>query len=202
VEMPVPLPALRRVPPRSGTAFRLGRGELLTVVDPHGEQVADLVAFSAADLREVLSSGRTLDYAQTIYLTKGHALYSNASREMLSIEEDTVGRHDFLLTPCCAATFRILYDDADPHPGCFENLASALAEFGVEPLSIPTTFNIFMNVEVGPDGALAVLPPRSRAGDRLALRAKMDLIVGLTACSAGLSNNFSFKPIAFRIDES
>ena len=201
MEMSIPSSALRRVPPQSGTAFRLRRGDLLTVIDPLGEQVADFVAFSADDCREALSSGRTLDYAGTIYLTKGHTLYSNASREMLAIEEDTVGRHDFLLTPCCAETFRILYGNRDPHPGCFENLVSALKEFNVDPRSMITTFNIFMNVESVSDGKISVLPPRSRAGDRLALRAKMDVVVGLTACSAELSNNFSFKPIDFRIDE-
>jgi uncharacterized protein YcgI (DUF1989 family) len=188
------------VPPQSGTAFRLRRGERLTVIDPLGEQVADLIAFSNDDPREVLSSGRTLDYAETIYLTRGHTLYSNTSRPMFFIEEDTVGRHDFLLTPCCAATFRILYGNENPHPGCFENLEAALAEFGIDPLSIPTTFNIFMNVELSPQGKISVLPPRSRARDRLVLKAEMDLIVGLTACSAELSNNFSFKPIDYRID--
>ena len=42
-----------------------------------------------------------------------------------------------------------------------------------------------MNVAVdGATGALSVLPPISRAGDHIVLRAEMDLIVGLTACSA------------------
>jgi uncharacterized protein YcgI (DUF1989 family) len=27
----------------------------------------------------------------------------------------------------------------------------------------------------------------------------MDLIIGLTACSAGLSNNFAYKPIHYEI---
>ena len=30
-------------------------------------------------------------------------------------------------------------------------------------------------------------------------RAEMDLIVGLTACSAEMSNNYRFKPIAYGI---
>ena len=49
------------IPERSGTAFRLSAGEKLVVIDPRGEQVADLLAFNAADLDEVISSGRTLD---------------------------------------------------------------------------------------------------------------------------------------------
>jgi uncharacterized protein YcgI (DUF1989 family) len=46
-----------------------------------------------------------------------------------------------------------------------------------------------------PSGELRILPPRSRAGDHLLLRAEMDLIVGITACSAELSNNGRFKPV-------
>ena len=34
------------------------------------------------------------------------------------------------------------------------------------------------------------------AGDRITFRAEMELVIGLTACSAELSNNWSFKPIA------
>ena len=93
------------IPERSGTAFRLDRGQTLTVIDPRGEQVADLLAFNADDMAEVVSSGRTLDYAETIRLTTGHILYSNRSQPMLEIVGDTVGRHDFLLTPCSYDTF-------------------------------------------------------------------------------------------------
>ncbi len=186
-----------RIPPQSGRAFRLDAGELLVVVDPQGEQVADLVAFCADDLPEHLSSGRTLDYASTIRLTTGHVLYSNRSRPMLTIVRDDVGVHDFLLTPCSQQTFEIIYGVTEPHPSCFGNLANALREFGIAPDAIPVSFNIFMNVEIAADGRLAVLPPRSRAGDTIALRAEMDLIVGLTACSAEMSNNYAFKPIDF-----
>ena len=85
-----------RISPRSGVAFELGRGETLTVIDPTGEQVADLLAFRRDDVREVISSGRTLDYASRIYLTTGDSLYSNRSNILLEIIEDDVGRHDFL----------------------------------------------------------------------------------------------------------
>ena len=77
------------------------------------------------DTREWLSSGRTIDYANTIYLTTGHTLYSNRSRPMWTIVDDTVGRHDFLLTPCSPDTFRILYKHTGHHPSCFQNLAQA-----------------------------------------------------------------------------
>ena len=95
------------IPPRSGTAFRLERGQVLTVTDVEGVQVADLLAYNADDIREVVSNGRTFDYAESIQLTTGNVLHSNRSNRMLTtITEDTVGRHNFLLTPCNEATFR------------------------------------------------------------------------------------------------
>ena len=82
-----------------GRTLRTKR-QRLTVIDPEGEQVSDMVAFALDDHEEALSSGRTLDYASRLFLTTGDPLYSNRSRVMLQIERDDVGRHDFLLTPC------------------------------------------------------------------------------------------------------
>ncbi|MDO9426548.1 MAG: urea carboxylase-associated family protein [Methylobacterium sp.] len=194
-------PPPQAIAPRSGVAFTLDRGQRLTVIDPQGEQVADLLAYNRHDTGEVLSSGRTLDYASRIYLTTGDPLYSNRSNVMLRIVEDTVGRHDFLLTPCSKDTFRIIYGDTDPHRGCFGNLAAALAPYGIGPDQIPIAFNCFMNVPIdATTGAITVEPPLSRAGDHIIFEAQADLIIGLTACSALQSNNGSFKPIHYRID--
>ncbi len=190
----------RRIPPRSGTAFELKRGQNLTVIDPEGEQVSDLVAYNADDTQEAISSGRSIDYAGRIFLTTGDTIYSNRSKPMLHIEHDEVGRHDFSLTPCSRDTFRILYDDDNPHHGCQGNLEQALHPCGILPDQIPIAFNIFMHVAVDSDtGVIKVLPPLSRAGQFITLRAEMDLIIGMTACSAGQSNNFRFKPIDYRI---
>lgn len=192
------------IPPASGQAFAMGRGDELTIVAPDGEQVADLMAFNRTDTREAISSGRTLDYTSTIYPTTGHALYSNRSNVMFLIVADSVGRHDFLLTPCSTDTFRLLYESGTaPTRGCLENLADALAPFGVVADHIPNAFNVFMNVQVnGETGALSVLPPVHPPGSSIKLRAEMDLIVGLTACSAPMSNGGKLKPITYSIDKA
>ncbi len=188
------------IPPRSGVAFTLAKGNKLKVYDIQGEQVSDFICYNLHDRTEYLSSGRTLDYAETMFLTKGDVFYSNRSNEMFQIIEDTVGRHDFLLAPCSAEMFRITYGHTDPHHGCFGNLKNALSEYGIPGDNIPTCFNIFMHVDVnGETGKLSVLPPKSKAGDCITMEAKMDLLVGMTACSAGMSNNFSYKPIGYEI---
>lgn len=189
------------IEPQSGAAFVLRKGAILRVTDPKGEQVSDLTAFSLyGSPRTALSSGKTVDFAETIALTTGHTLYSNMSEPMLEIVGDMVGRHDILLAPCSQETFDILYPGhSSYHRSCFENLHLSLAHHGVRKEEIFSTFNIFMNVEIDPAGRIRVKPPLSRAGDAVEFRALMDLVIGLTACSAEQSNNYAFKPIHYEI---
>ncbi|AKH42537.1 hypothetical protein WYH_01498 [Croceibacterium atlanticum] len=165
--------------------------------------MSDLVAFSAEDRREALSNGRTFDYEETIRLSRGDFLWSNRSRKMLEIVEDTAGSHDFLLTPCSVDTFTHFYPDKPVHRGCFGNLAEALAPYGIEEADIPTAFNVFMNVPVNAvTGKIEVKPPVTRAGDLIRFRARMPLVIGMTACSAYASNGGSFKPIDYHVQRA
>lgn len=190
-----------RIAPQSGTAFEIKQGQLLKITDPMGEQVCDLMCYRLQDKEEWLSSGRTMDYAGSWLICQGHVLYSNRSNPMFTILEDTCGRHDFLLTPCSLEMFHKLYHHQGHHPSCHENLYTNLQPWGIGPDMISTTFNIFMNVQLQKEGTLTVEPPLSKAGDWILLRAEMDLVVGLTACSAGQSNNGLFKPIDYQLVE-
>lgn len=192
----------KRIKPRSGTAFELKKGEVLRITDPEGQQVADFFCFSKKDIEEYFSSGRTIDYLSRIYLKKGDSLYSSKSKIMATIIADTLESHDILLTPCSKDTFEILYDNEPEHPGCEGNLTSAFKkEFDLTISCLPSTFNVFMRVDIDKEGVIKVLPPKSCPGDYIELRAEMDLLVGLTACSAKGSNNGVFKPIDFRITQ-
>lgn len=184
---------------QTGTAFKLRKGQKLRVIDPQGEQVSDLVLFNAEDIREKISSGKTMDFEESVLISRGNHLWSNRSRKMMKILEDTNGRNDFLLAPCSPETFQIMYDNPEYHPSCFENLYTSLKPFGIEPDDVPTAFNIFMNVQFASDGKITVDPPLSKAGDYILFEAEMDLVVALTACSAEDSNNGSFKPIHYEI---
>ena len=184
---------------QTGVAFTLKKGQTLKVIDPLGEQVSDMVLFNAHDVKEKISSGKTFDFEESILLSKGNALWSNRSTKMMEIKEDTNGRNDFLLAPCSPETFKIMYDYEGYHPSCFENLYTNLHPFGIAPDDIPTAFNIFMNVQFDAKGKLSVDPPTSQPNDHVIFLALMDVIVGLTACSAEDSNNGVFKPIHYEI---
>lgn len=190
---------VQEIPKQSGASFRLKKGQQLKVIDPLGEQVSDMVLFNATDTREKLSSGKTMDFEETILLTRDNYLWSNRSNKMMKIIEDTNGRNDFLLAPCSPETFSIMYNHKGYHPSCFENLYTNLKKYDIEPDDVPTAFNIFMNVQFDANGKISVLPPLSKSGDYVLFEACMDLIVALTACSAEDSNGGSFKPIHFQI---
>ena len=192
---------VKKIEKQSGVAFILKKGQKLKVIDPLGEQVSDMVLFNEEDIREKISSGKTLDLEENLLITKGNFLWSNRSRKMIEILEDTNGRNDFLLAPCSPETFQIVYNNPNYHPSCFENLHTNLAPYGIKPDDIPTAFNIFMNVQFQPNGKLSVDPPNSKPGDFVLFEAKINLIVALTSCSDEESNNGSFNPIHYEIIE-
>lgn len=185
--------------PRSGTALELKKGKKIKIIDIEGEQVSDFFCVASDDISETFSAGRTIDYSSCVYVKKGSVLYSSKSRPLVRIIEDTVNRHDILLTPCSKETFEIIYGDHKPHHGCEGNLCRAFSQYGIELSSLPATFNIFMNVDLAASGKITVMPPLSRPGDFVVLEAIEDLIVGVTACSALQSNNGSFKPIGYEL---
>lgn len=187
------------IAPQTGSSFILRAGEFLTVIDPEGSQVSDMVLFNYHDKREKLSSGKTMDFEETILITKGNFLWSNRSHKMMELLEDRNGRNDFLLAPCSPETFQIMYNNHEEHPSCLSNLHLNLVEYGIELDEIPTAFNIFMNVQFDQSGKISVLPPTTNPGDFVKFRAVMDLVVCLTACSAEDSNGGTFKPIHYSI---
>lgn len=192
--------SITRILPCSAVAVELAKGDELVIIDPEGQQVCDLVAFEQTQCMEYLSSGRSLDYASRLWLTTGDILYSNRSRPMFTIVEDTCGRHDFTLTPCSKDTFSIIYGETEGRPGCEGNLVTALSPYGIDTDRIPIAFNVFMHIEIdATTSEFRVLPPLSKAGDFVRFRAEMPLVVAMTACSAGQSNNFNYKPIDFQV---
>ena len=188
-----------RIDPQSGLALTVKQGQILRVIDVDGEQVSDLFSFARDDLGERLSSGHTTDYNGKLSLSVGDTLYSSRSKPMFSIVADQVGGHIMLYAPCSQEMFEKTYETTESQPNCLDNLVANLKPYGVQASQITVPLNIFMNVEIVKPGDLSIHPPTSKAGEYLALRAEMDMIVGITACSAGVCNNFKWSPIDVEI---
>ncbi len=187
---------MTRLEPQTGTAVVLRAGETLRIVDPCGEQVADVAIFSLADPRDSFSPGRTMDYNERLVPQIGDMLYSHRSTPLMRVTADTVGVHDLLLAPCSGTMFA-RRGELD-HRSCHENLYSALEPFGLDSDDVAATLNVFMDVRVE-QNAIRLYPPPSKAGDSFELTAEIDCIVGVAACSSELTNNGRCKPICFSV---
>ena len=170
------------IPARRGKAVALTRGQEIDVVNTHGQQVLDTWAFNRDDLAEHMSMEHTRSYLSKLTPAVGDRIVTNARRPILVITEDTSpGIHDTLLPACNAAIYREL-GCTEYHGSCEDNLHEALAALQLSVAGTPNPFNLFMNIGVNADRTVRRDHPRSKPGDRVRLRAEMDLILVFSAC--------------------
>ena len=165
-----------------GAAIKLCKGEAISVINLHGNQVVDAWAVNALDTTECIALEHTRSINSHIFVEPGMAIVSNLRRPMLRLIEDTSpGRHDTLLCPCNAAIYEQL-GCTEYHRNCTDNFHEALAEQGVSCSYTPASLNLFMVVPVNEDGSVRRTSPRCKPGDHVTLLAEMDLWVVLSAC--------------------
>ncbi|MDN5787934.1 urea carboxylase-associated family protein [Pseudorhodobacter sp.] len=170
------------LPARHGAAYVLNAGEHALVRNPYGNQVVDTWALALANPEEHSAMEHTRSVNSNIFFDNGQQVVSIHRRPMLTLVEDTSpGRHDTLLCPCSSAIYRELGCTA-PHRSCTDNFHEAIGNHGVSLSFTPASLNLFMNVPVAADGSLDRLPPVSRPGDHVLLRAEMDVLLVLSAC--------------------
>ena len=130
---------LIEIPARRGKAAFVQAGQVVEVINTHGEQVVDTWAFSRNDLGEFLSNEHTR--AHTLHMTPrpGDILRSNRRRPILALIEDTSGGvHDTLIAACGSHRYAFLGVQGH-HDNCQDNLFAAMAELGLTPPEVPTT---------------------------------------------------------------
>ena len=166
----------------SARAVALMAGQVIRITDLHGRQSGDLVAFSSHDSAEKLSQARTRVENQTVALTTGHLLWSNANppRPIFTVLADSFGGHDLLYAPCCRYALGKRFSLS--RDGCLEQLVQALVPWGLRAVDLPDPLNLFFRVGVDTAGRMAILPADSQPGATLALRAEMDCLVAVSTC--------------------
>ncbi len=187
--------ALVTIPARHGKAARLARGQSIRIVNTHGNQVVDTWAFNAADLHEFMSMEHARAYIDRIRPKVGDPIASNRRRPILTLTEDTSpGVHDTLIAACDIWRYRGL-GCKEYHRNCADNLREAMAELGLVPPECPSPLNLWMNIPVVDNDGIQWLPPVSRPGDYVVLRAEMDCIVAMSACPQDLIPINGFNPV-------
>jgi uncharacterized protein len=192
------------IPARRGKAAFVSAGQIIRVINTHGEQVVDTWAFNRHNMNEFMSMEHTRSWLRRLVPHVGDSLVTNLRRPILTVLEDTSGGvHDTLLAACDRYRYQQL-GCTEYHDNCTDNLGQGLAELGLTAPDTPSPLNLFMNIPWAPDGSLSLQPPISTPNSYIRLRADMDLIIAFSACPMDLLpiNGVAGKPTEahFRIE--
>ena len=167
---------------RRGKAAFVAAGQVIRIINTHGEQVVDTWAFNRRDLTEFMSMEHSRATMRRLIPRVGDALLTNHRRPILTVLEDTSGGiHDTLFAACDRYRYEQL-GCKEYHDNCTDNLAAGLGEIGVTPPETPAPLNLFMNIPVIDGVRTDVRAPVSTPGSYVTLRAEMDCIVAFSAC--------------------
>jgi uncharacterized protein len=174
------------IPARRGQAARLRQGQTVRVINTTGQQVVDTWAFSAVDLRELMSMEHSRVAIGRILPQIGDVFVTNRRRPILTLVEDNSGGiHDTLFAACDRWRYQLL-GCTEYHDNCADNLAASLAKLGLVPPEVPAPLNLFMNIPVVDGSRVELRPPVSTPGSHVGLRAEIDCIVAFSACPQDL----------------
>lgn len=189
----------REVVPAEGRwSARLEKGDRLRIVDLHGQQAVDFLCFSAEMPVDRYNAPNTLKLAGTIYIGKGVTLYSELARPLMTVVEDTCGRHDTLAGCCSAEINKVRYGVANTH-SCRTNFLAELSRWCLGPADIVPNVNFFMNVPVEANGVVSIAPCISKAGDYVELVAETTVIAVLSNCPQRYNPCSGFHPTPIEV---
>jgi uncharacterized protein YcgI (DUF1989 family) len=149
------------------------------IVDLVGQQIATLVAFRRDEATERLSTAATITANASIVLARGATLRSNRGAAMLTLLEDSVGRHD-LLTAAPGRDPDVR--SANDPTSCEDALAAVAAEHDLAAEELPDPVHLFKNVIIKQRGEIEEREPLSERNDRAVLRVEMDLLLLIANC--------------------
>jgi len=160
-------------------------GQTLRIVDLEGNQAADTLFYSAADTDERYSAQATISHQNNVYLTTGTQLMSNFGNVLLTITDDTCGRHDTIGGACSAESNSVRYALEKIHMhNCRDSFMAALRKYKVElgKKDLDSNINFFMNVPISSDGKSVFSDGLSEAGKYVQLKAETDVLCIISNC--------------------
>jgi uncharacterized protein YcgI (DUF1989 family) len=175
------------VPAEHGAAYVVKKGQTQRIIAIEGPQVGDMAVFNEHYHKEVYDDDMSYVYNSALGTGNAHHikyLYSRPPRSniMFEVTDDKVGVHYVLCGGKCDWRRYELMGLTEYHRSCFDNIAEAIAPYGLKPEDVPDIFNLWMNTTK--DG-YGILPTLAKKGDYIDMLAHMDCLVALSACPAG-----------------
>ena len=179
----------------------LKRGSTLRITDTEGGANVAALLYNFELLSERLNVPDTLKCQHTARLTKGHCLYTDMGRILVSITDDTCGWHDPLggwsTAKIVEAKYGVKnYQTArnDWHRNAHDNFVTELGKYGMDERDLAMNVNFFSKVTVDDVGRLIFHPGNSKAGAFVDLRSEMNTLVILNTCIHTLDRAPTYAP--------
>jgi uncharacterized protein len=167
------------------TSKSLARGARLLLEDLKGEASISMLLFNAAASHERLSVADTLKVQWTAYLGAGNLLLSDMGRVFMSILECNAPSPDALCGASSLVSNVERFGDGfnhGMHPNSRDRFRLAVAKNGLGNSDIHPCINWFKKIVVGTNGCIEIDIGPFAPGNRVLLRAEMDLIIVLANC--------------------
>ncbi len=187
------------VPARGSWSRRLGKGEMLRIVDLEGKQAVDFLCYNAHDFTDRYAAADTMKINPSgIFLSTGTVLYSVGLTALFTIVADTCGKHD-TIGGCCSAALNTHRYNVGYQPNCRDNFLRELAKYGMGPKDMAANVNFFMYVPVGENGEMDMGPSISKPGDYVDLRAESDALAVISNCPQINNPVNDYNPTPIRV---
>ncbi|PXA97829.1 urea carboxylase [Nostoc sp. 3335mG] len=194
----------RDIPARQPWSGVIRKGQLLRIIDSRGQQAVDTLFYRADDFAERYSAQDTLQAQGSAYITTGSKLVSSEGNVMLTVTDDSCGRHDTSAGACsCESnTVRFGHHTKFEH-ACRENFVAEVSRYGMSKRDIVPNINFFMNVPIAPNGDLVIDDGISAPGSYVEMVAEMDVLCVISNCPQinNPCNGFNPTPVAVQIFE-
>ncbi len=186
------------VPAREPWSGTLAKGQTLRLVDLEGQQAIDFLCYNADDPGERYHAPNTIKVPRNIFLGKDSILRSSLARPMMTIVEDTCGRHDTIFGCCSFEVDDVRYGKHNAR-SCQSNFETELKRHNLGKEHIVPNANFFMYVPVATDGAAEIVDGLSKPGDYIDLRAEMNILAVLSNCPEELNPAAGSGPTPIRV---
>ncbi|GAB2645088.1 urea amidolyase associated protein UAAP2 [Nocardia goodfellowii] len=161
----------------------VGAGEILDIIDLHGNQAVDCLLYNAAEHTDRYSAQATVTAQRNIFLTTGSVLLTDAGTALMTVIADEVGNHDTIAGACSQESNTLRYGHHTRHQhACVENFLIEAMKHGLGKRDLVSNINWFMNVPVELDGTLGIVDGLSAPGKKVTLRAETDTLVLVSNC--------------------
>lgn len=159
------------------------KGQTLRIIDLGGNQAVDVLIYNAVDTSDRYSAPDTIRNQGNIFITTGTKLYSSDGNVLMTVLNDTCGKHDTSGGACSRESNSVRYGlDKKWLHACVENYLYALKDYGMGKQDLVSNINFFMNVPVSEDGTLQIVDGISEPGSTVDLRAEMDALFLISNC--------------------